>query len=119
LLFYFVLPDMDVLDVSNHGGLVALLKQPLSAAEQASQRKGQIAQDHGIPGYLISDFMIKRMAFVLHSTHMAGILVTTKIPASYPPCIRSVRELKPVMISEMRLETHHRGTSILLRVLTP
>src|SRR3954454_16711440 len=32
---------------------------------------------------------------------------------AYPPCILSVQDLKPMTLSELRMETHHRG-----RVLT-
>lgn len=40
------------------------------------------------------------------------------LPA-YPPCIRSFKDLKRVAIKDLLLETHHRGTYLLLRSITP
>ncbi|KAH6885425.1 TPR domain protein [Thelonectria olida] len=109
---------MDVQDVSHESGLVALLKQVQDAAERGSRRKGERVRDHRSPEQLISNFVMNLMQ---STNNMDGFnaIATTQVPAAYTPCILSLTELKPIMISEMRLETHHRGTSVLLRVLTP
>jgi hypothetical protein len=46
-------------------------------------------------------------------------LLTSQVPPGYPPCVRPVQELVPLMISRMTLERHHRGSRALVHVLTP
>lgn len=41
------------------------------------------------------------------------------IPPAYQPCTTSVAELRRVVIADLQLETHHRGTYLLLRSITP
>ncbi|KAH6848398.1 hypothetical protein B0I37DRAFT_342808 [Chaetomium sp. MPI-CAGE-AT-0009] len=41
------------------------------------------------------------------------------LPPSYPPCVAPFSELKKTMIGDLLLETHHRGTYMLVRSLTP
>lgn len=41
------------------------------------------------------------------------------IPRAYSPCISPLCDLTKVLIKDLLLETHHRGTSILLRSITP
>ncbi|KAH6641429.1 hypothetical protein F5144DRAFT_133266 [Chaetomium tenue] len=48
-----------------------------------------------------------------------GALRTSHLPPSYPPCVASFSELKKTMIDNLLLETHHQGTYILVRSLTP
>ncbi|TQW07067.1 glutamate-1-semialdehyde 2,1-aminomutase [Cordyceps javanica] len=43
---------------------------------------------------------------------------TAILPVYYLPCIFPSAELKPIFISDLTLETHHRGCKILLRVCT-
>lgn len=49
-------------------------------------------------------------------THM---IYTSQVPEPYHPCTLPATALEPMLISQMRLETHHRGRSIVVRVLTP
>ncbi|KAK3896491.1 hypothetical protein C8A05DRAFT_39969, partial [Staphylotrichum tortipilum] len=41
------------------------------------------------------------------------------VPPSYPPCVAPFSKLKKTMIDDLLLETHHRGTYMLVRSLTP
>lgn len=41
------------------------------------------------------------------------------IPPAYSPCISPFCDLAKVMIKDLLLETHHRGTYLLLRSITP
>lgn len=43
----------------------------------------------------------------------------SNLPPSYHPCVTPFSELKKTMIDNLLLETHHRGTYILVRSLTP
>jgi hypothetical protein len=45
-------------------------------------------------------------------------LRTSFVPPAYPPCLTSFCDLTKVMIKDL-LETHHRGTYLLLRSVTP
>ncbi|KAF2748563.1 hypothetical protein M011DRAFT_457853 [Sporormia fimetaria CBS 119925] len=42
----------------------------------------------------------------------------TTLPSAYPPCTTALDEVRPIMIRDLRLETHHRGTFILVRGVT-
>lgn len=54
-----------------------------------------------------------------HPDHHKGNLLTLDHSAPYAPCVLSSDELEPILISDMKMETHHRGRKILLRVCTP
>lgn len=49
----------------------------------------------------------------------AHVVHTTHLPQSYLPYVRPTHKLRVMLISQMRLETHHRGQKVILRVLTP
>ncbi|KAF5983620.1 TPR domain-containing protein [Fusarium coicis] len=110
---------MDIKDVSNESEYIGYLKQLQGAAERAARRKGQTVRDHPPSQKLVSSFLMKLMAASYGPRLDENTIATTQVPAPYPPCIHSANELEPIMISEMRLETHHRGKKIMLRVLTP
>ncbi|KAF5637125.1 TPR domain protein [Fusarium sp. NRRL 52700] len=110
---------MDIKDVSHESKYIGYLKQLQSAAEQAARRKGQAVRDHPPSQQLVSSFMMKLMAASYRSQSDENTIATTQVPAPYPPCIVSANDLEAMMISNMRLETHHRGKKVMLRVLTP
>ncbi|KAH7196398.1 uncharacterized protein B0J16DRAFT_325915 [Fusarium flagelliforme] len=110
---------MDIKDVSNESQYIGYLKQIQGAAERAARRKGQAVRDHPPSQQVVSSFMMKLMANSYRPQSNENTIATMQVPAPYPPCIKSANELEPIMISDMRLETHHRGKKILLRVLTP
>jgi hypothetical protein len=41
------------------------------------------------------------------------------VPPPYPPCAVPLSDLKKTMIDDLLLETHHRGTYLLVRSVTP
>ncbi|RKL26000.1 hypothetical protein BFJ72_g13891 [Fusarium proliferatum] len=110
---------MDIKDVSNESRYIGYLKQLQGAAERAARRKGQAVRDHPPSQQLVSSFLMKLMAASYGPRSDENTIATTQVPAPYPPCIKSVNDLDPIMISDMRLETHHRGKKTMLRVLTP
>ncbi|KAF5238850.1 hypothetical protein FANTH_10178 [Fusarium anthophilum] len=110
---------MDIKDVSNESKYIGYLKQLQGAAERAARRKGQAVRDHPASQQLVSSFLMKLMANSYRSQSDENTIATTQVPAPYPPCIVSANGLEAIMISDMRLETHHRGKKIMLRVLTP
>jgi hypothetical protein len=44
---------------------------------------------------------------------------TSFIPPAYLPCTTPLVELRRISIRELRLETHHRGTYLMVRAMTP
>ncbi|TDZ29863.1 Protein unc-45-like protein A [Colletotrichum spinosum] len=48
-----------------------------------------------------------------------GAMAMSQLPPPYAPCVRPISELEKIAISDMKLETHHRGKRTALRVLTP
>ncbi|KAF5575098.1 TPR domain-containing protein [Fusarium pseudoanthophilum] len=110
---------MDIKDVSNESKYIGYLKQLQGAAERAARRKGQSVRDHPPSQQVVSSFLMKLMAASYGPRLEENTIATTQVPAPYPPCIHSANDLEPIMISDMRLETHHRGKKIMLRVITP
>ncbi|KAJ4308949.1 hypothetical protein N0V84_011784 [Fusarium piperis] len=112
---------MDTKDVSDDHQFIAFMKQIQTAAEKASRRKGQMVREHPPKNKLITDFTIKLLAVSLRMgrDETKAMIHTTQLPAPYPPCVASAEDLEAMMISDMRLETHHRGKKVMLRVLTP
>lgn len=114
---------MDTNDVSDKPDLVSYLQQIQATSELAALRKGERPQDHPFPQVLIFQFMAKLYQKEAMDESMIGstnhMISTTQVPRPYPPSIRSVNDLQPLMISHMTLETHHRGKKTIIRALTP
>lgn len=103
----------------------AILKVAQKSAEKTRKKKGQLIHDHPAPADLISGFMASDLMSKPQYTALrpgaCGNIVITSPPVSVPyhPCTSPLSNLRPIMISDMRLETNHRGCSVTLRVLTP
>lgn len=95
----------------------ALLQQK-QVLESARRRKGQQPQDWKPREEVYSSFMMVIMAKHLRrqGNHMVH---TSFVPPSYPPCNTSLAELRPIRIRELQLETHHRGSYLMVRAITP
>ncbi|KAI1411046.1 hypothetical protein F5Y13DRAFT_191633 [Hypoxylon sp. FL1857] len=104
------------MDARYASSIVDQVKQDL---ERAARRKGEKPRDHPHPSFLIHQFMFTRAATIMDKAEGHGRLATTLIPFYYPPCVRPIQDLKPLMISDMKLETHHRGSQVLVHVMTP
>lgn len=46
------------------------------------------------------------------------VIRTTIIGEAYPPCVAPLSSLEPIMLGELRLETHHRGKVLIVRAFT-
>lgn len=111
---------MEVKHISDGSPYAGHFKQLFAAAERATSRKGESVTDHPPDQKMIAEFLWKLLMSSMRKVVIGGQqqLSTTQVPAPYPPYTHSVRDLKPAIISEMKLETHHRGVKTLLRVLT-
>ncbi|KAK7994993.1 tpr domain protein [Apiospora arundinis] len=110
---------MNTKNVSDDRYYVDQVKQLKEAAEAAALRKGESVTDHPPLDYMIFMFLYNLQSNNEKETSDPYKLVMTQVPASYPPCARSLHDLNPIAISAMKLETHHRGSKVMLRVRTP
>lgn len=110
---------MDHKDVSSEEWFASLLRQWQESADRARQRKGQLVRYHPPPDLLISRFMANLLASSTGFQSKKNTIATSQLPPAYAPCVCPSSELQPIAISDMRLETHHRGKGTLVRVLTP
>ncbi|KAK6858118.1 SET domain-containing protein [Apiospora arundinis] len=110
---------MDTKNVSDDKYYVDQVKQLKEAAEAAALRKGESVTDHPPLDYMIFMFLYNLQSNSEKETSDPYKLVMTQVPASYPPCARSLHDLKPIAISAMKFETHHRGSKVMLRIRTP
>ncbi|KFY88611.1 hypothetical protein V500_06244 [Pseudogymnoascus sp. VKM F-4518 (FW-2643)] len=93
------------------------LKKFKQTLEEAKKRQGERPNDRKPPEYAYMRFM---MTFGPLGQEKPGhFIYTSFIAPAYLPCTTQVADLKHITINELRLETHHRGTYILLRCITP
>ena len=110
---------MDVKNVSGEDWLGPLLQQWEQSAARARQRKGELVRDHLPTSQLVSQFMTKLRMASYRQKSSPNTIATSQLPPPYAPCIRPISELEQIAISDMKLETHHRGKRTTLRVITP
>ncbi|KAF6808438.1 tpr domain protein [Colletotrichum plurivorum] len=109
---------MDVKDVSNVKDIASYIQRLQQAAERAGSRKGEIPNDHPPAGIVVAQFMMARSASLARGGEQTTYS-TTQVPPPYPPCVRSAASLRPLPISKMKLEEHHRGKQVVIRTMTP
>ncbi|EMD66047.1 hypothetical protein COCSADRAFT_86951 [Bipolaris sorokiniana ND90Pr] len=108
---------MDVCkDLDNFGHM---LKQQKRVLQNAKKKQGQCPRDRKGREEMLLEFMMASMATSMKQSNQTHMVHSSFVPEAYPPSTVSVDTLKPLSIGELRLETHHRGTSLLLRTLTP
>ncbi|KAJ0162579.1 hypothetical protein CTA2_4322 [Colletotrichum tanaceti] len=112
---------MDIKDVSHVNDMASMFQRLKQAAEQAGSRKGETPNDHPPAGILVGQFMMNRMIRSASLARDGGqtMFSTTQVPPPYPPCVRSVASLRPLPISKMKLQEHHRGKQVVIRTMTP
>jgi hypothetical protein len=85
----------------------------------AKERKGQRPRDRKSKAELFSKYTITLMSSRLQSQSSGYQLHSSFVPPAYHPCTTPLAELKPIAIKDLKLETYHRLTYLLLRSLTP
>lgn len=109
---------MDMPDGTGVGQIEALLNKAEANIASASLRKGETPRDHPSPLLLIQRHMLQLQAHA-RMPQEGYTTAISQIPAPYPPCIHRATELRPILISQMKLETHHRGSKVVVRVMLP
>lgn len=112
---------MDTRDVSLEAQIAAAMQRAEIMHEISQRRNGQRVHDHPTPRSIIATFLAvnRGLKESSASVHTVGRVTMTQLPPPYLPSERSIDELQPIPITQMRLGEHHRGAKILLRVLTP
>ncbi|KAL3474787.1 hypothetical protein BJX99DRAFT_271504 [Aspergillus californicus] len=108
---------MDTHDVSNISTYLPYLQNHKRTIQNAQSRKGQRPRPTKSRDNLIMQFMARRMSnkapVGLHAVR------SSFVPPSYTPCVTALSDLKKTMIKDLTLETHHRGSYLLVRAVTP
>ncbi len=106
---------MDLLDVSNIKLYVKMLETQKLGLRVDSQSEGLIPRDRASRAKLIKEQEARIKFDVETHNSFAGSLF---LLPQYAPSIAPLGGLKKVLIKDLRLETHHRGLCIMLRVVT-
>lgn len=106
---------MDVLNVSSP--FSDMVSRQSKTLQEAKKRQGQRPHDRKSREKTYANFMMLLAAGGI--TQLKGAISSSFIAPSYLPCSTPMTELKPVTIKNLQLETHHRGTYLLLRSITP
>ena len=135
---------MDLLDGSFDPTFVKWVKTTETALAEAQKKKGQLVTDHPDKDTVISTFMIRALgkAMITPGLSPAGNFIRmacgtdypfpssnlveehmmvppiATVEAPYPPCTTPEKDLKPISISDMRLETHHWGSKVFLHKMS-
>lgn len=108
--------DVDT-DISNYLDVIEGQKRVL---QKAKSRQGQRPRDRKPREQMYLEFMMASMATSAQQQREQGYLMHSSfIPPAYLPCTTPLAQLKSIAIRDLKLETHHRGKYLLLRVITP
>ncbi|KAM3550201.1 hypothetical protein MY1884_008369 [Beauveria asiatica] len=110
---------MDTREVSQDAQFAAHLRMVGLMHEKAQLRNGQLVHDHPPPDFIIARFSAARVSLNKSHATQETMISTTQLPPPYPPSDRFVEELRPILIKQMRLGEHHRGSRVIVRALTP
>ncbi|RBR15426.1 hypothetical protein FVER53590_09331 [Fusarium verticillioides] len=138
-----VTDTMDLIDSSLDKNLVKWVKTTQATLAEAQTKKGQFVTDHPTKDAVEKLFMARVLgkAILTPGLNPAGTFVRmacgsdysfpgskliedhsaipiTTVEGPYPPCAIPEKDLKPISISQMRLETHHWGSKVLLHQLS-
>lgn len=97
-----------------------LLKKQKEFLKEAQAHKGE-APEKADRDKLIMALLVSGVANIrMQKQTVNGVKVQAAfLPPPYLPCAAPLSDLKKVMIKDLVLETHHRGTYVILRAVTP
>ncbi|KAI9640898.1 hypothetical protein NHQ30_010739 [Ciborinia camelliae] len=108
---------MDIDNVSEVPQYIQLLDRQKAALNAAMVYQGQRPKNMKSRQELITRFMITCLSQQMSQPRHQ--LYTSWVPIPYLPSVKPLEELKPMYIKDLRLETHHRGSCLIVRALTP
>lgn len=107
---------MDVFDVAEQ--YAQLLERQKQTLQKSKKRQGERPRDREPRDQACLKFLMTRMT-IRNRPKERHFLNSSFLPPPYLPCTTPLAELKPIAIRDLQLETHHRGTYLLLRAITP
>lgn len=109
---------MDIDDrAEQHTQLLEAQKKVLA---NAKRRTGERPRDRKPKGELYNNFMMRLMFSSLKPQQSEKVMIHSSfVPPAYHPCTKPFTNLKSIFIQDLQLETHHRGTYLVLRSMTP
>ncbi|KAM3445863.1 hypothetical protein NHJ13734_000040 [Beauveria thailandica] len=112
---------MDTREVSQDAQFAAHVREVELMHEKAQLRSGQLVHDHPPPDSIVASFSAMRVSLNENEPRATQktVVGTSLLPLPYRPSDRFIDELRPICIKQMRLEEHHRGSKVTVRVLTP
>lgn len=105
---------MDVFNVT--GRYTELIDRQKKTLQEAKKRQGQRPRDRKSRDHAYRKFMETLKFKGIGEPRMIHSSFT---PPAYLPCTSPISELRYVTIRDLQLETHHRGTYLMLRSITP
>lgn len=109
---------MDIHDVSNVPEYMQWLRKHRQTLQSAQSRQGQKPKFTKSRDGIIMQFMLRLMASTARVDSPSNIR-SSFVPPAYAPCVTALHDLRKTKIKDLRLETHHRGSYIVLRAVTP
>lgn len=99
------------------------IDQQMRMLQGAKKQQGKRPSDRKPKGYAYQKFMLGYTSSqALTSTQgrrESALIYRSLLPVAYLPCTTPMNQLSPITIKDLQLETHHRGTYLLLRSITP
>ena len=105
---------MDVFNVATQ--YTDLIERQKKTLQEAKKRQGQRPRDRKSREHTYRKFMA---VLNLGGIEDHRLVHSSLIPPAYLPCTSPMAELRYIAIKDLQLETHHRGTYLLLRSITP
>lgn len=110
---------MNTHDVSDAPQFMQLLLKQKQNLQDAQSRKGQRLKGRKSRDEIVLQFKFQLMMKQGRADFNGFNLRSSFVPPAYVPCISPLSDLTKVMIRDLLLETHHRGSYLLLRSITP
>ncbi|GAB1310474.1 SET domain-containing protein [Madurella fahalii] len=112
---------MNAHDLSDIPAFVQSLQEWKRIILAAQSRAGERPPPRKPRAETVFEFNLRRMGrrAKISTDPGAAQMWTSFAPSPYPPCVQPFCDLTKIMIDNLRLETHHRGTYLMLRSITP
>jgi hypothetical protein len=110
---------MDTHDVSNTDHFVQFLVKQKETLNAAIARQGEQPNDRRSRRELVNKFMLQSIIQHMQKPMLKVDIHSSFVPPPYPPSTARLEELKQIFIKDLKLGTHHRGSYILVRSITP
>ena len=108
---------MDIHDVSDVPEYWQMLEGQKRTLRNARSKMGQRLKETKPREEVLMTFMLQRMS--TRPTAGQHFIRSSFIPLAYYPSTSPLKDLTKIMIMDLTIETHHRGSYLLLRAVSP